>query len=88
MDTRVLLGHKCAVNMFVLVLVVLLALCSACAAETDAAPDSEQADALVAAGNTLAPAAQDGSVVLRFEPAPQHVTVGGVTAVQLRLENV
>ncbi len=87
MDTRVLLGHKCAVNTFMLVLVGLV-LCSACAAKTDAAPGSE-ADALAAAGNQLAPAVvQAGGAVLRFEPAPQYVKVDGVIAVQLRLDNV
>ncbi len=90
MDTRVLLSHRRVVNASVLVLVGLLALCSACATKTDAAPKAqqEQADALAAAGNQLAPVAQDGTAVLRFEPAPQYVTVGGVVAVQLRLENV
>jgi LysM repeat protein len=89
-DTRVLLGHKCALNTCMLVLVGLVALCSACAAETDAAPGSEQeqADALAMAGNQLAPAVQEGSTILRFEPAPQYVKVDGVIAVQLRLENV
>jgi LysM repeat protein len=73
-----------------LVLVGLL-LCSACATEkTDAAPGPEQKqiDAQAVAGSQLAPALQEGSAVLRFEPMPQSVTVGGVIAVQLRLDNV
>ena len=90
-DTKVLLGHRRSVSTFVLVFafIGLFVLCSACTSETRAAsePQNKQGADTLLVGDPLAHATQDGTI-LHFVPSPQQVTVGGVVAVQLRLENV
>jgi LysM repeat protein len=90
-DTRVLLSGKRSVGALVLSvgLIGLLVISSGCAGTTRASPDVQQGSASAQA--PMAPAARlvaQGSTMLQFDPASAQVGVGGVTAVQLRLENV
>jgi LysM repeat protein len=90
-DIRVLLSRKRSVGALVLSvgLIGLLVISSGCAGTTRASPAAQQGSASAQA--PMAPAARlvaQGSTMLQFDPASAQVGVGGVTAVQLRLENV
>ncbi len=90
-DIRVLLSRKRSVGALVLSigLIGLLVISSGCAGTTRASPNAQQGSASAQA--PMAPAARlvaQGSTVLRLDPASAQVGVGGVAAMQLRLENV
>jgi LysM repeat protein len=91
-DVKVVSNSKRPVSALVLIPVLFL-LASGCAGAIQAASGSAaSADKdTFATDNSLAPGVQlamQESALLHFAPAPAQVAVGGVAAVQLRLENV
>jgi LysM repeat protein len=89
-----ILNRKRSIGVLVFIFIGLLLISNRCLGTIQAvsrAQKSTSENAFVPTGNLLAPGSEpavQGNALLHFDPSPGQVTVGGVAAVQLRLENV